>query len=46
MLDSLRMLIAEWLLGIIIKIVPDNKEGSELIVYIMIYLKRKINENI
>lgn len=46
MFDSLRMILAEWLLGIIIKVVPNNKDGNELIVYIMSYLKKKINENI
>lgn len=45
-INNLRMLLAEWLLGVIIKIVPKNKDGFELINYIIVYLKKKLHENI
>jgi len=44
MWNELRMLIAEWLLGLVIKVAPNNDEGYNLVFAIMKYLEDKLNE--
>ena len=42
MWNEVRMLIAEWFLGLAMKFCPNNDEGFELVLAIMQYLEKKL----
>lgn len=44
MIAEIRMYIAEKVLGWLISVVPDNKEGDDLLTFIHAYFEFKVNE--